>query len=439
MKIEVKPDNDNTCGWYNVLPPRTPHAALEEDINADWLVIGGGYAGLAAARRLAENCPDEKIVLVDAGVCGENASGRNSGFAIDTPHTTTSDEGELRKAAAYMRLSRAAIAYHKEQIDAHGIECDWHQVGKYQTTVTDRGRDDMLVPFAQVMDELGEEYRWCDAAELARVLGTAHYKHAIYTPGNVLLNPAALTRGLADTLPGNVTVHENTPVASIDYRNGVQITTSTGGSVRAPRMILAANGFSDQFGFMQNKFVHFETHASLSRPLTDEEMEIYGVTEPWGVTPINAAGGITQRFTPDRRLLIRNQMAINSRRSVGKARQDEVARIHKQKFDWYFPNLPDVTMEYTWAGFICLSRNGAPAWGQIASNVWLAACQNAVGVTKGTISGLLAADLACGRDNELIPDMESLGAPVDLPPRWMTEIGARVRLGWEVFKSRHEA
>ncbi|MFK7944119.1 MAG: NAD(P)/FAD-dependent oxidoreductase [Paracoccaceae bacterium] len=439
MKINIKPDNDKTCGWYNVLPPREPHAALEADIAADWLVVGAGYAGLAAARRLAENRPDEKIVILDAGVSGENASGRNSGFAIDTPHTTTSDEGELKSAAAYMRLSRAAIAYHARNIEAHGITCDWHVAGKYQTTVTDRGRDEMLVPFAKTMDQLGEDYRWCDAGELARVLGTSHYKHAIYTPGNVLLNPAALTRGLADTLPENVAVHENTPVASIDYRNGVQVTTSTGGAVRAPRMILAANGFSDQFGLMQNKFVHFETHASLTRPLTDEEMEIYGVTEPWGVTPINAAGGITQRFTNDRRLLIRNQMGINTGRSVTKSRQADVARIHKKKFDEYFPNLPDVTMEHTWTGFICLSRNGAPAWGKIASNVWLAACQNAVGVTKGTISGLLAADLACGRDNPLIEDMRSLGEPEDLPPRWMTEIGSRVRLGWEVFKSRHEA
>ena len=439
MDIRIRPDNDKTCGWYNVLPERTPHAELTSDVTADWLVVGAGYAGLAAARRLAENRPEEKIVLIDAGVVGENASGRNSGFAIDTPHTTTSDEGELKQAAAYMRLSRAAIAYHKQQMETHGFDCGWDEAGKYQTTVTDRGRDDMLIPFAKSMDSLGEDYTWVEADELAAKIGTRHYKHAIFTPGNVLLNPAALVRGLADSLPENVAVHENSPITSIDYANGVQVSTSTGGTVRAPRMILAANGFSDQFGFMQNKFVHFETHASLTRPLTDEEMEIYGVSDTWGVTPINAAGGITMRFTPDRRILIRNQMGINTRKSVTKARWEEVRRRHKIRFDEYFPNLPNVSMEHTWTGFICLSRNGAPAWGKIASNVWIAACQNAVGVTKGTISGLLAADLACGRDNPLIPDMESLGQPADLPPRWMTEIGARVRLQWEIWRSRHEA
>ena len=438
MKIAIRPSNDNTNGWYNILPDRTPHAALDGDVTADWLVVGAGYAGLAAARRLAENRPDEKIVVLEAGRCGENASGRNSGFAIDTPHTTSSDPGELESAHAYMRLSRAAIAYHEEQIAKHGFDCDWRVDGKYQTAVTDRGRAESLEPFAQALENLGEPFRWVDADELHAVTGMTHFKHGIFTPGNVLLNPAALTRGLADSLPGNVSVHEDTPITEIDYANGVRAVTA-GGEVRAPRMILAANGFSDQFGFMANKFVHIAAHCSLSRPLTDEEMATYGVTEPWGVTPINAVGSITQRFTPDRRLLIREMFDVSTPRRTTPERQAMVKARHKRLFDQRFPMLPEVSMEHTWTGFVCFSRNNAPAWGQIASNVWLAACQNAIGVTKGTISGLLAADLACGRDNPLIEDMASLGAPSDLPVRWITEIGSRARIKWETWRNRQEA
>ena len=438
MKIGILPQNDNTNGWDRILPERTPHAALDRDVTADWLVVGAGYAGLAAARRLAENRPEEKIVVLEAGRCGENASGRNSGFAIDTPHTTSSDPGELESAHAYMRLSRAAIAYHEEQIAKHGFNCDWRVDGKYQTAVTDRGRAESLEPFAHALENLNEPFRWVDADELRSVTGMTHFKHGIFTPGNVLLNPAALTRGLADCLPGNVSLHENTPITEIDYANGVRAVTA-GGEVRAPRMILAANGFSDQFGFMANKFVHIGAHASLSRPLTDEEMATYGVTEPWGVTPINAVGSITQRFTPDRRLLIRELFDVSTPRRTTPERQAAVQARHKQLFDQRFPMLPEVTMEHTWTGFVCFSRNNAPAWGQIASNVWLAACQNAIGVTKGTISGLLAADLATGRDNPLIEDMRGLGAPTDLPPRWVTEIGARARIKWETWRNRQEA
>lgn len=112
------------------------------------------------------------------------------------------------------------------------------------------------------------------------MLGTEHFKHAVYTPGCVLMNPAALTPGLADSLPDNVQLYENSPITSIDYLNGVLAETENG-AVRDPKMILAANGFSDQFGFMQRKFIHLAAHASLSRPLTDSELAEHGVEQPW--------------------------------------------------------------------------------------------------------------------------------------------------------------
>jgi glycine/D-amino acid oxidase-like deaminating enzyme len=74
----------------------------------------------------------------------------------------------------------------------------------------------------------------------------------------------------------------------------------------------------------------------------------------------------------------------------------------------------------------------------VASNVWSAVCQNAIGVTKGTIGGLLAADMACGTDNPLIADMESLGAPSLLPPRPFLDLGVRVRSAWELWRHRRE-
>ena len=86
MKISRLPRDDKTNGWSAILAPRAAQPALTGDVAADWVVLGAGYAGLAAARRLAENEPDASIALIDAGEAGENASGRNSGFAIDLPH-----------------------------------------------------------------------------------------------------------------------------------------------------------------------------------------------------------------------------------------------------------------------------------------------------------------------------------------------------------------
>ena len=101
--------------------------------------------------------------------------------------------------------------------------------------------------------------------------------------------------------------------------------------------------------------------------------------------------------------------------------------------------LPEVDMEYTWTGYVCLSHNGSPGFGEIADNVYASVCQNAIGVTKGTVGGMLAADMACGVDNELIGFMQSLGEPSKMPPRPFLDLGVRSRMAWELYKNRHEA
>ncbi len=436
--IKRQPHNDKTNAWNTILPVRTPHASLARDINADWLVIGAGYAGVAAARRLAENCPDQKIVVVEAGECGENASGRNSGFVIDVPHTVSSNLDQLEGSRRHMRLARAATQELAALVAKHNIECDWSVDGKYQGAVTDRGADAMLKPFAKELDALGEAYEWLGADELATKLGTQHFKHAIYTPGCVLMNPAALIRGLADTLPDNVTLYENSPVLNMASANGITVTTSAG-SVKAPRMILAANGFSDQFGYKTNAFVHLALRASLSRPLTQSERDAYGVAKPWGLTPANAFGGVTMRYTNDHRLLVRQDIKLSMQQYMSASKTQAIKAQHLRVLRDRFPSVPEVTLENIWVGYICMSRNSAPAFGNIASNIWISACQNGIGVTKGTISGQCIADLASGRENPYIDDIQALGTPQPLPAKPLVEVGARAKMRWETFKNRHEA
>jgi glycine/D-amino acid oxidase-like deaminating enzyme len=438
MLINRLPQDDRTNGWSGILPPRQAKPALSGDQSADWVVIGAGYAGLSAARRLAENRPEDRIVLLEAGEAGENASGRNSGFAIDLPHNLGSSLEELEGSRRFMRLARAAIAELGETVASAGIDCDWTRSGKYHTAVSPRGVRQVLEPFARELEALGEPHTWIDKDGVAEKLGSAHFTAAVYTPGCILMNPAALTRGLADSLPANVSLFEHTPVTQVDDRNGVQLTTPSG-TLRAPKLILAVNGFAERFGFLKRHLLHLVAHASLTRPLSAEEQKRFGVPEPWGLTPANAFAGITMRYTNDRRILIRQGLDYCPSQRFSESARAAVSRQHKALFDARFPMLPEVGIEHTWSGFVCLSRNGAPGFGQVAPNIWVAVCQNAVGVTKGTIGGLLAADLACGRDNPLIADMASLGQPSTLPPRPFLDLGVRARFKWELWSNRHEA
>ena len=93
------------------------------------------------------------------------------------------------------------------------------------------------------------------------------------------------------------------------------------------------------------------------------------------------------------------------------ARWRTIRRDHQRAFDVRFPMLPEVKIEHTWRGYVCLSRNHAPGFGKVGPHTFAAVCQNGVGVTKGTISGVLAADMATGQDNPLIADLEEQGKP----------------------------
>ena len=76
--------NDNSCSWINQLPQRVQIKQLEKDLICDYLIIGAGFTGLSAARKLFEIEKNKKIIIVDAQLAGEGASGRNSGYLVDT-------------------------------------------------------------------------------------------------------------------------------------------------------------------------------------------------------------------------------------------------------------------------------------------------------------------------------------------------------------------
>ncbi len=435
--ISILPKDDRTNGWSAILPARTAAPALKGDQHSDWVVIGAGYAGLAAARRLAEMRPDDKVILLEAHEVGEGASGRNSGFAIDLPHNVGSSLQELEGSHRFIRLSRAAIKYLEGAVADGNIQCNWAERGKYHAAVHASGRKGTLVPYTKELDALGEEYRWLDRDQLATEIGTSYFHSALYTKGGYLMNPAALTRGLADCLPENVSLHEHTPVTNAEFSNGVRLETPEG-SVSALTAILAVNGFATQFGFYKNALLSFVSHASLTRRLTPEERTALGGEEDWGLTPVNAISGVTMRFTQDHRILMRQRFryAPSFRRPDAEAAQSRAD--HEKLFQKRFPMLPDVRMEHTWRGFVCLSRNHAPGFGRLGPNVLGAVCQNAVGVTKGTIGGLLAADMALGEDNPLIADMESQGTPERLPPRPFLDLGVHARFVMEMWRGRNE-
>ena len=98
--------NDNTCSWINDLTPRSNIRTLSSDLDCEWLIVGAGYTGLSAARKLAQLYPNQKILLVDAQLAGEGASSRNSGYLVDSTlndgFTSNKELENYKKKSGYL-------------------------------------------------------------------------------------------------------------------------------------------------------------------------------------------------------------------------------------------------------------------------------------------------------------------------------------------------
>lgn len=431
------PVNDTTNGWANALPPRNARPSVTQDVDADWLVIGAGYAGIAAARRLAQNLPFAQITLVDACAVGEGASARNSGFVIDLPHNVGADLNDLDALHRSLRLARAATAELDHLVKSNEINCQWSRQGQLMAAHSAQG-EAVLDGFIEGLDALGEPYTDMNSTAVSQRIGSSYYRRAIHTPGTVLMQPAALVRGLANTLPDNVQLYENSPIIDIDYGDIITAHTAKG-TVRAGGVILAVNGFAPDFDIYKNRLFFIHAFASMTRPLTDDEHQSLGAPENWGLVPAMAFGGPTLRYTMDRRLTMRSFWAHSHSGQVSPTAYQKAKALQAKQIKDRFPQLSGDLIRDTWMGVITLSQNFAPGFGQHAKNVYSAVCQNGVGVTKGTISGLLAADRATGRDNPLIADMLALGEPSKLPPRPFLDLGVRAKIKLWEYQQRHEA
>ena len=436
-QIKLTPRDDRTNGWIDILPPPAAARRLTGEKRAHVAVIGAGFAGLAAARRAAELDPDRQVVLIEAQRIGSCSSGRNSGFIIDLPHEAESmSEEALGHQQRVLRLNRFAIKRLKQLVTAHGIACEWSESGMYRGAVTARAAR-FLDPYVKMLGRLGIPHERLGRDELKARLGTELYSEAVHTPGTILVQPAALVRGLAASLPANVDLYEESPVVRLEPGSGIRLDTP-GGAVKADKIILAVNGLLPAFGFMVGRLINLGLWASLSRELSAAELAKLGRETTWGMTPADARGGITMRLLASRRLLVRARTYAEPDYRPHTEHRERMRAVHRRILERRFPFLAPLDITHTWTGFVSKTWNAAPVFGELAPNIYSACVQNGVGLARGTYQGELAADLAFGNVHALVRDMLAHDRPTRLPPQPLTRWGARFRIAWLEFLSRSE-
>jgi glycine/D-amino acid oxidase-like deaminating enzyme len=414
--------NTDRHGWSELLPERKPSAPLQGRRRAAWAVIGAGLTGLAAARRLATLHPQEEILLLDARSVGQGASGRNSGFVVATSQFNGGfDANQLEYYRRVNRINRAGLELLDEQVAANAIECQWRREGFIHTAVDNVALREYDY-FRRYLQALEADHELLDQDQLHQLLGSRIYKAGIRIADGALVQPAALVRGLAGSLPANLHLHERSAVQEIV--DGTPLTLRLADAeVSCDKVIVATNYEAPALGLLRRYIVGSTLAGSFTRVLTGAERASLGSLDEWGAISLHS-GGATVRLTRDGRLKIRNSAEYRGSRLLTDEELAARQAIHRAGFEKRFPQLAQVPFEYAWSGVEGITRNGTNFFGEQRDGVYFAGGYNGSGVSRGTAFGNAIADYASGETSQLVSDCLASAPGAWMPPRPLLDVGA---------------
>ena len=429
--------NNQACSWILDLPKRIITNVNSKNHSCKWLIIGAGYTGLSAARKLAQLHPNEKIIVVDSQLAGEGASGRNSGYLVDT--TLNDGFTSNKELTIYKKKSdiyKLGIETVRKFIKEYQVDCDWNESGKYfaSSKIVDKK---ILIKFGETLSKLGFDNNLFSQEELKRKLGTSFYNLALYTKGGILLHPGKLARAMIDTLPSNVQLYENSSLIEWKKNKDTVFCKFESANIITKKIIFCTNGFLKSLGIKKNYNFPITLTASMTRSLTDNEFKSIGEPKEWGVLPVRPMGA-TVRMTKDRRILIRNTAEIYKSLKMPEAELRKRSIKQQIGIKKRFPELPNDIIESSWSGIVSRTRNSSQIFDKIDDNIFVAGCYNGSGIGVGTLFGEQIAIKASNEHTQEIETIESRNKPTWLPPQPFLDISVKARLIYERFRATSE-
>ena len=442
--VKRQPYDPGPAAWNSILPEAPSYPQLDKNISADWVVVGAGFAGLAAAQRLHELHPKDSIIVLEARRIAEGPAGRNSGFMIDLPHNLTAQDyvGELNSDVMQTRMNRHAIDFAESVSQEYQFSSEaFVKSGKINAAATAKGTKHNH-DYARHLEGLNESCSLLDEHQMREICGSEYYQSGLFTAGTAMIQPALYMREFSEGMAksGGVSFYENSGVIDYHKQGEHWLLNTAKGSVSAPKVILAVNGHVESFSHFKRRLVHIYLYASMTRILSDAELKTLGGEEIWGFTPADAMGTTVRKISGigGHRIVVRNQITYNPNLSANDSKLTGFAQKHQRSFSARFPLLKNVSMDYTWGGALCLSRNNVAAFGEMEEGLYSACCQNGLGTVQGTLAGILAAEQASNVDSDYLQHILAQPKPSRLPPEPIAAIGANIVTKWGEMKAGKE-
>jgi glycine/D-amino acid oxidase-like deaminating enzyme/nitrite reductase/ring-hydroxylating ferredoxin subunit len=382
----LKSDEGTTVSYWEASGGLVEKDALVQSIETDVCIIGGGIAGLTTGYLLSK--AGRKVVIIDDGVIGGGETSRT------TAHLSNALDDRIYRVEQWhgAEKARLAVESHAAAIDeieriagTEGIDCAFLRVDGYLINAAE-GEDDLKEELAATHRSGWTEVEFVDRAPL-RDFDTGR---CLRFPRQGQFHVLKYLTGLVGAIEQNGgRIFSGTRAVEWTGGDAPQIKTANGPTIRAGSVVLATN-----YPIMSRMFAKlpaYRTYAIGAKIPKDavEKFLLWDTADPY----------IYVRTQPEEGYDVLIVGGEDHRTGQAEDFNERFQRLEK----WTrkrFPLAEDIL--YKWSGQFLETHDGLAFIGRFSGdepNVYLITGDSGMGMTHGTLGGMLVSDLILGREN----------------------------------------
>jgi len=375
------------------------YPSLQQDINTDVLIIGGGISGALAGYYLTNAGVD--CMVADArsiGLGSTSASTSLLQYEIDTPLSELVQQIGATKAVRSYKLCEAAIEKIHQLTQTIGFT-DFQLKKSLYFSAYKKDVRFLQEEFA-VRKKYGFKVNYLDAATVKKEFGFS--AAAILSDTAAQTNAYTLTHALLqEAITKGLRVFDRTLITKLQHaKNKILLKTEKGNTISANKVVFA-NGY-EVVNYIDKKIVDLQsTYACISDPLPDHDPFWQGDALLWNT----ADPYLYLRSTHDKRIIIGGR---DEKFSNAAARDKLLPKKIKQlenDFAKLFPGIP-FKAAFSWAGTFGSTKDGLPFIGNYKKmeNCFFALGFGGNGITFSLIAAEMTTALITAgktKDNDL--------------------------------------
>jgi glycine/D-amino acid oxidase-like deaminating enzyme len=392
--------------WYGDIGLPYPRAPLAGDRTADVAIIGAGYTGLWAAYYLKQANPALDVLVIEKEFAGFGASGRNGGWLTGgfawnhRRYLETSSEHALR---AMVEAMNGTVDEVIRVADAEAINADILRTDELMVATKP-------AQLGRMRDEVAHRRHWgeedrvfeMNAADLAERVRIPGALGAMVVTNVARVQPAKLVRGLAAAVERlGVRIVEGTAVTA--YKKG--LVTTDRGTVRAPVILRCTEGFTAGLPGHLREWLPLNSAQIATEPLPPEVWDQIGWQGHEILGDFANAYCYCQR-TREGRITVGARgvpYRYGSNLDTNGAPDAETVRRLTAILHRHFPAASGAKIAHAWCGVLGVPRDWCATVGlDLATGLGWAGGYVGVGVSTSNLAGRTLADLALGRDTDLV-------------------------------------